>query len=54
MSTKKWEKPHTERGPDIVRLPTLGQKRTISGIRTISEGLDIPMVLLLFICYVMI
>ena len=44
----------TERGPDIVRLPYMGQKRTISGIRTISEGLDIPMVVMLFICYIMI
>ena len=42
----------TERGPDIVRIPYIGQKRTISG--TISEGLDIPMVVMLFICYVMI
>ena len=31
----------TERGPDIVRMPSMGQKRTISGMRTISEGLKI-------------
>ena len=43
-----------ERGPDIVRMPYIGQKRTISGMCTISEGLDIPMVVMLFICYVMI
>ena len=29
----------TERGPDIVRMPYIGQKRTISGLCTISEGL---------------
>ena len=41
----------TERGPDIVRMPSMGQKRTISGMRTISEGHKIPMVVMLFICY---
>ena len=45
---------HTERGPDIVRIPYIGQKRTISGMCPISEDLDIPMVVMLFICYVMI
>ena len=46
----------TERGPDIVHMPYIGQKRTISGLCTISisEGLDIPMVVMLFICYVVI
>ena len=44
----------TERGPDIVRMPYIGQKRTISGMCPISEGLDIPIVVMLFICYVMI
>ena len=39
----------TERGPDIVRMPYIGQKRTISGMRTISEGHKIPMVVILFI-----
>ena len=39
----------TERGPDIVRMPSMGQKRTISGMRTISEGHKIPMVVMLFI-----
>ena len=33
----------TERGPDIVHMPYIAQKRTI------SEGLDIPMVVMLFI-----
>ena len=37
------------RGPDIVRMPSMGQKRTISGMRTISEGHKIPMVVMLFI-----
>ena len=40
---------YTERGPDIVRMPSMGQKRTISGMRTISEGHKIPMVVILFI-----
>ena len=40
---------YTERGPDIVRMPYIGQKRTISGMRTISEGHKIPMVVILFI-----
>ena len=40
---------NTERGPDIVRMPYIGQKRTISGMRTISEGHKIPMVVILFI-----
>ena len=41
----------TERGPDIVRMPYIGQKRTISGMRTISEGQKIPMVVILFITH---
>ena len=41
----------TERGPDIVRMPSMGQKRTISGMRTISEGHKIPMVVMLFITH---
>ena len=40
---------NTERGPDIVRMPSMGQKRTISGMRTISEGHKIHMVVMLFI-----
>ena len=43
------KKEDTERGPDIVRMPSMGQKRTISGMRTISEGHKIPMVVMLFI-----
>ena len=46
---KKLFNNNTQRGPDIVRMPSMGQKRTISGMRTISEGHKIPMVVMLFI-----